>query len=168
MSLPRPRSDRMGSETSSITISNDFEMNNFHHNHNPVNNVNIWTPLPVMGGVHPGGGGSQPVGVSHPLNHHPHNAIVNGGSVAGSLRGDSPMVLQQLDQLSLVSDASGVNPSAGSTGNGHPNHVVSSTGNHVQQLPPGKSAMRYSTVGRPGRPLHHMNNPTLNGGPTGK
>ena len=117
MTLPRPRSDRLGSETSSITnhIADLPVMTSSISAYNTTGGQDIWTPM-----------------VNH--NHHHasmgivgHSVSVTGnGSVASSLRSDSPPNLniamspiQQLDQYQLEK-----NP-------------------------------RYSTIGRPGRGIHH-------------
>jgi hypothetical protein len=118
MTFPRPRSDRMGSDTSSL-------MANHHHPFDmtgpPVSMTssvsayntqdnNVWTPMPTTSG----------------------GSVVSGSSI----RGESPMMMspiQQLDQYQLSDNI--VRP--------HPNQ------------------QRYSTIGRPGRGLHHLHH--LNG-----
>ena len=114
MTLPRPRSDRLGSETSSITNHIDLPvMTSSISAYNTTGGQDIWTPM-VPHSHHAGGGGG-------------HSVVTGNGSVASSLRSDSPTTavtiamspIQQLDQYQLEK-----NP-------------------------------RYSTIGRPGRGIHH-------------
>ena len=93
MTLPRPRSDRLGSETSSITNHIDLpvmtsSISAYNNNNTGMSGQDIWTPMAVhhshlSHGAQCGGGYqmSGTVGNGGPGN----------GSVASSLRSESPI-----------------------------------------------------------------------------
>ena len=92
MTLPRPRSDRLGSETSSITNHIDLPVMtssiSAYNNNTGMSGQDIWTPMAVHHshpghGAHCGGGYQMPGTVG--------NGGPGNGSVASSLRSESPI-----------------------------------------------------------------------------
>ena len=92
MTLPRPRSDRLGSETSSITNHIDLPVMtssiSAYNNNTGMSGQDIWTPMAVQHS-HPGHGAQCGGGYQMP------GTVGNGGpgngSVASSLRSESPI-----------------------------------------------------------------------------
>ena len=92
MTLPRPRSDRLGSETSSITNHIDLPIMtssiSAYNNNTGMSGQDIWTPMAVHHS-HPGHGAQCGGGYQMP------GTVGNGGpgngSVASSLRSESPI-----------------------------------------------------------------------------
>ena len=92
MTLPRPRSDRLGSESSSITNHIDLPVMtssiSAYNNNTGMSGQDIWTPMAVHHshpghGAHCGGGYQMPGTVG--------NGGPGNGSVASSLRSESPI-----------------------------------------------------------------------------
>ena len=93
MTLPRPRSDRLGSETSSITNHIDLPVMtssiSAYNNNTGMSGQDIWTPMAVHHS-HPGHGAAQ-CGGGYQMPGTVGNGGPGNGSVASSLRSESPI-----------------------------------------------------------------------------